>query len=128
MTETGINTLSVAEEYMEAWRDKNPKQMEKLLHPQVHLKSPVTEMSGRESFLGMVEKILPQIKGVKVRAQFATDTQAVMIYDLVFEPPAGEVRTANFMTFEDSLIRSVELFFDPRPFVSSNATQQTLNR
>ena len=37
-------------------------------------------------------------------------------YDFVCEPPIGVCRTAELITFEDGLVKTIELFYDARPF------------
>lgn len=108
--------LSLAEEYLDAWKRKDLQGISRLVHPEIDLKSPLVEVSGRDAFLGTCEKILPMLLDVRIHAKFASQTQAMMVYDFVLKEPIGTTRTANLMTFEKHLIRSVELLFDARPF------------
>jgi len=109
----------IAQEYLEAWKRKDADGIARHLHPEVNLKSPVGDLKGREPFLVMCRKIFPMLDDVVVRATLANETQAAMIYDFVLKDPIGVTRTANLMTFEGNLIRSVELFFDARSFEKS---------
>jgi len=108
--------LDIAQDYLAAWQLKDADRIANLLHPEVRLKSPVAELTGREPFLMMCRKIFPSLRDVSVRARFASGNQAMIVYDFVLREPIGVTRTANLMTFEGELIRSVELFFDARPF------------
>jgi hypothetical protein len=108
--------VDIAREYLAAWKRKDADGIAKLIHPEVHLKSPVADLTGREMFLTMCRKIFPMLEDVSVRAKFASETQAMLVYDFVLQSPIGVTRTANLMTFEGELIRSVELFFDARSF------------
>lgn len=38
-------------------------------------------------------------------------------YDFVCDEPLGSVRMADVLGIEQGLIRSIEMFFDPRPFL-----------
>jgi hypothetical protein len=111
-----MHTLEIVEEYLAAWKRKDADGIARLLHPDVHLKSPITDSEGRESFLVMCRKAFPRLEDIVIRAKFASETQAITVYDFVLNEPIGLTRTANLMTFEGELIRSVELFFDARPF------------
>jgi hypothetical protein len=111
-----MHTAEIAQEYFAAFKRKDAEEIAKLLHPEVHLKSPIADFTGREPFLAMCRKIFPQLEDLVVRAEFASETEVVTIYDFVLKQPIGRTRTANLMIFEDGLIRSVELFFDARPF------------
>lgn len=116
MADIATHVLDIAQEYLAAWQRKDADGIANLLHPEVRLKSPVAELSGREPFLMMCQKIFPTLKDVSIRARFAAGNQAMLVYDFVLQEPLGVTRTANLMTFEGDLIRSVELFFDARPF------------
>ena len=116
MTTTTASGKQLAEEYISAWRRKDPEAMSKLLDPEVHLKSPVTETIGREKFLETVRKIVPMLRNVRVRASLASESQAMFVYDFELDSPIGTIPTANLMTFENDRIRNVEMFFDARPF------------
>jgi hypothetical protein len=116
MSSTVVHTIEVAQEYLAAWKRKDADAIARLVHPDVRLKSPIAGLSGREPFLMMCRKIFPMLEGVIVRAAFSSETQAMLVYDFVLKEPIGVTRTANLMTFEGDLIRSVELFFDARPF------------
>jgi hypothetical protein len=116
MSTAVIHTAEIAQEYLAAWKRKDAGGIARLVHPDVRLKSPIAELAGREPFLTMCRKIFPQLEDVVVRATFATETQAMIAYDFVMKAPLGLTRTANLMTFDGDLIRSVELFFDARPF------------
>jgi len=119
MSTAVVHTLEIAEEYLTAWKHKDVDAIAGLLHPDVHLKSPVADLKGREPFLMMCRKIFSELEDVTVRARFATETQAMLVYDFALKAPIGITRTANLMTFEGELIRTVELFFDARPFEKS---------
>lgn len=125
MPSATVHTLEIAQEYLAAWKRKDADGIARLVHPDVHLKSPVADLRGRGAFQAMCEKILPQLDNVIVRAKFATETQAMLVYDFVLKEPIGVTRTANLMTFEGELIRSVELFFDARAF--ENSADKTKN-
>jgi hypothetical protein len=113
---TAAHTLELAEQYFQGWQNKDAGAIGKLLHRDVHLTSPVTELTGRANFLETCERIFPMFERTRLRAKFGTDNEAMLAYDFILKPPIGAVRTANLITFEDGLIRSIELFFDARPF------------
>jgi hypothetical protein len=111
-----MHTVEIAEEYLAAWKRKDAGGIAKLLHSDVHLESPIADLKGRETFLATCRKIFPRLKDVVVRARFASEKQAMLVYDFVLKEPIGVTRTANLMTFDGELIRSIELFFDAMPF------------
>jgi hypothetical protein len=62
-------------------------------------------------------------KALHLRAGFASGDQAMLVYDLEFQDPIGSCPTANLMTFQDGLIRTIELFYDARPFAHLASAQ-----
>lgn len=119
MATTSIHALEIGEEYLAAWKRKDIKAIERLVDPMIHMKSPITEVTGRDQFLQTCEKIFASLKDVKIHARFGAENEAIFVYDFSFNPPIGVVRTANLMTLEGGKIISLELLFDARPFGSS---------
>jgi len=48
-----MHTHEIAEEYLAAGKQRDVKATSRLLHPDVRLKSPVADLTGRESFPAM---------------------------------------------------------------------------
>lgn len=115
MIAEATSPLTIAESYIDAWSRKDINAIAKLVHPQINLKSPMTELTGKDRFLEAVKKTLEPLERVNVRAKFVSGAQAVLIYDFHMKE-VGLVRNANLMQMEDNLVRSVELFFDASPF------------
>ena len=83
------HTIEIAQEYLVAWKRKDADGIAKLVHPDVHLKSPVGDLKGREPFLTTCRKIFPQLEDVVIHAKFASDKQAILVYDFVLKKPIG---------------------------------------
>src|SRR5262249_13832229 len=74
------------------------------------------EMNGREGVVAAVARILPLLKEFRMKSTFIAGNRAMFTYDLVCEAPVGLCRTAEEVTFEDGLVKTIEQFYDPRPF------------
>jgi hypothetical protein len=107
---------SIAEDYLAAVSDHDIEALGKNLHPQLHFKASMCEIDGRQNFLDHTEKFFSSIKGLEIRAGFSSMNRAFYLYDLFFHHSLGMSRTANLMTFEDGMIKEIELIYDPRPF------------
>ncbi len=105
-----------AEAYYNAICAKDLAQVAEYLHPDVHLLSPVNDKRGKEAVLAAVGQFMNYLKGMTIRARFASENQAVLIYDAQFPGMADLLRSTAFFTFKDDLIVRIELFFDTRPF------------
>jgi hypothetical protein len=112
----GTSPVAMAEEYLSALRRKDLAGIAKLMHPYVQLKSPVAEVTSKEEFLKTCEKAFTMLEDIKIRAKFGNEEHAMIVYDYVLRLPIGLTRTASLITVQDKLIRTIELFFDARPF------------
>lgn len=110
------NPMSIAESYLAAWQRKDLPEIARHLHPQVHFKGPMAEITGREAVVGSVQRMFPILKEINIQSKFAAGNQAIFTYDFLCAEPVGSCRTAELMTFEDGQIKDIELFFDARPF------------
>jgi hypothetical protein len=105
---------SISEEYLKTWEQHDIEAMARHLHPSLHFKEPLSEITGRQSFLAFATKNLDYVKQVKIRSSFESQNEAVLIYDFIFIDPIGPQKTAAHFTFEGEQIRNIELFYDPR--------------
>ena len=120
------NLIDVADAYLNSWSRKDPDGIAATLHPDVTFKGPVAgEISGREAVVAGFARMLPLVQALHVRAKFSDGHQVMCAEDFVCREPIGSVRTAELLTFEDGLIRSIELFFDARPFEAAARAQST---
>ncbi len=110
------NISEIAESYLAGWKNKDIQQIASHLHPDVHYKGPMAERTGREGLVAGMQNLLPMLQGINVRSKFATATQTMYTYDFICEEPLGVCRIAELLTFDGDQIKSIELFFDARPF------------
>lgn len=108
--------LATAVAYYEAMNNKDMSTIEKYLHPEVRLISPLAEVTGKDAVLNSVKHFVAFIHSLSIRAQFASGDQAMLAYDINCPPPIGLFRGAVLLTFQEGLIIGYELFYDARPF------------
>lgn len=113
MSEKNV-TSAVA--YYQAMNKKDLAVIEKYLHPQVRLISPLADISGKEAVLNSVKNLLAFMNRLTIRSQCGAGDQVMLAYDIEFPPPIGVSRAAVLLNFKDGLIIRYELFFDARPF------------
>lgn len=101
--------------YYQAMNNKDLATIEKFLHPNVKLISPLAEVTGKEAVLNSVKHFLPVFNKLTIRAQFSSGDQAMLAYDLDCPAPIGLYRGAVLLTFQEGLIARYELFYDARP-------------
>lgn len=110
------NTASIAHAYYSAMGKKNVAELEKYLHPQVQFASPFVQVAGKADVVDAIKKFTDYFNALTIRAHFGSGDQAMVVYDVEFPAPIGDVPSAALMTFQDGLIAKIELIFDARPF------------
>jgi hypothetical protein len=108
--------IATAKAYYLAVNNKNVSDVEKTLHPEVQLLSPLASIEGKESVLNAVKRFMTVFNKLTIRTACGSEDQVLLVYDLDCPEPIGHVRTAVLMNFKDDLIARIELFFDARPF------------
>lgn len=109
-----MNNVEIAEAYYTAWGEKDVSRMEKFLHPDAQLITPLEETAvlGKEAILEKLKKGATFFKALTIRSKFGAGDQSMLVIDLDFPAPAGNLRSASLMTFQEGLITRIELFFD----------------
>lgn len=109
-------TLSIAQGFYTAMGNKNVKDMEKHLHPNVQFMAPLATANGKEAYLEALKGFTSYFNTLTIRAAFGSKDQAMVVYDVDFPAPVGKCPTAVHLTFEDELITKIQLFYDGRLF------------
>ena len=107
--------IASAVAYYQGMNSKDISAMEKYLHPEVRLISPVANIMGKAAVLNSVKNLFSVFNKLTIRAQFGDENQAMLAYDLDCPAPIGIYRGAVLLTFQDGLIIRYELFFDTKP-------------
>jgi hypothetical protein len=118
MTQKNIAT---AQAYYEAMDNKDLVSLEKHLHPDVVVISPMDSLNGKAAVLAAAKQFMPYFKSFKIRAKCGADDYVMMACDVEYPEPIGVLKTAVLMTFKDGLIFRNEIFFDARPFEKKKA-------
>lgn len=110
------NTVTIAEAYYTAMSEKNLNSLEMYLHSNVQFSSPFAQLQGKETVLEAINKFMGLFKTLTIRATFGSKEQAMVVYDVDFSSPIGNIPTAALLTFQEKRITKIELFFDGRSF------------
>lgn len=116
MTTSAPRNIASAQAYYKAMTDKDLAGVACQLHPQVQFVGPMASLAGKEPVLEAAKRFMSLIQGIRIRAQFGSESQVMLTYDADFAGPIGICRTAVLMAFRDDMIERIELFYDVRPF------------
>ncbi len=111
-----MQNISTAMAYYTAMSNKDLEALTKHLHPQVHFLTPLAELSGKEPVAKAVKNFMAFFKTLTIQTALSNENQAMIIYNVDFPGPIGEIHAAALLTFESGLISDIELFYDARPF------------
>ena len=110
------NNVAIAQTFYIAFGEKNVGAMEKYLHPDVQLITPLSKLQGKEAYLEAVKNFMAFFNALSIRATFGEGDQALIVYDLECPAPIGKVPSVALMTFQEGLITRNELFHDTSLF------------
>ena len=113
---TASPTEGLVNKYLEGWKTKDANAIAACVHPEVTFTGPMSTSQGRDAFVAGAARMFPMLREHRVRSILTNRDQAMFVYDFVCIEPIGVCRTAEFVTLQDGLIGSVEIFFDARPF------------
>ena len=107
-----MDIIDIAEEYYTLLGKKDASGVAKYLHEDVLCISPVDEVRGKRALLGVIKNFVSSFNSLNIRNKFCSENQAVVVFDLNFPEPIGKLRSVSLVTFEDGLIKQLELFYD----------------
>lgn len=110
------NNVAIAQTFYAAFGEKNLKVMEKYLHPDVRLITPLSTLQGKEAYLEAVQGFMAFFNSLTIRATFGEGDQAVVVYDLDCPGGIGKTSAVALMIFQEGLIIRNELFHDTSPY------------
>lgn len=112
------NSLNTVLSYYQAGTKHQFKDMAKYLHPSVQFISPAGKLEGKSAFLEAAVGFFKMVESLDIRASFGDGNQVMLAYTAHFPSPIGPFLAAALITLEESLIRKMEFFYDPRPLLS----------
>jgi len=105
-----------AEEYYTLVAKRDIEGIKGYLHPDVEFKGPLVSLKGREAVLDATKNFMNTFKSLTVRAKIGSDNQAMIVYDVDVPCISPSFFGASHLSFQDGLIRKIELYFDGSRF------------
>ena len=107
----------IAETFYTLMGKKDIKSLEEYVHPDIHFIAPLGEAKGKEAYIEKTKHFMNLLKTLTIRSICGSGDEVMFAYTVEFPVPYGSVRSAALMTFDEGLVKKVELFYDARPFV-----------
>lgn len=107
-------TVSITREFYTLMSEKKITSLSKYLHQDIHFITPLATLNGKEAYIEAAKKFALAFKTLTIHTIFGSENEAVMIYDVELPAPIGKFRAAAILTFENFLIKELELIYDGR--------------
>jgi hypothetical protein len=108
------DTQAVGVAYYTALGKKNIEKVKEYLHPDIQFTDPQEQVIGREAVLKAAKGFTGIFKTLTIRAQFGSENQAMIVYDVEIPGLPKKLQAASLLSFQDGLISKIELFYDTK--------------
>src|SRR6516165_7620108 len=105
---------AVAEDFFDAWTDKDFERARSLLRDDVSFQGPIDTFSDADSYIASLKQLSGIVTGAEKQKVFVDGNDVCVIYDLKTAPVPSS-RTCEWYTLRDGKIASVRVIFDVRP-------------
>ena len=108
------DTKAIGVAYYTALGEKNIEKVKKYLHPDIEFTDPQEKKIGRDAVLKAAEGFTGIFKSLKIRQQFGSEDQAVIVYEVEIPGFPEKLKAASLLSFHEGLISNIELFYDSK--------------
>jgi len=108
------DTKSIGVAYYTALGEKNIEAVKKYLHPDIQFTDPQEKVIGKEAVLKAAEGFTKIFKTLTIRAQFGSENQAMIVYDVEIPSLPKKLQAASLLSFQEGQISKIELFYDTK--------------
>ena len=117
--EQRIETLSEpAMKYFEHWSKKEYQASAQYLDQKLSFKGPIDTFNNAKDYLQAISRLAQIVTEVRRKKTFVDGKDACFVYELVTNMPAGTVPCAEWIHSDHGKVKSIQVFFDARPFVA----------
>lgn len=108
----------VALKYFEHWSRKDYEGSAVYLDENLSFKGPIDTFTNAQDYLRAISRLATIIVEVRTRKTFIDGKDVCKVYDLVTNTPAGTVPCAEWIHADEGKVKSIQVFFDARPFAA----------
>ncbi len=121
MTEVEDSVESSSEpamKYFNHWSKKEYQASARYLDENLSFKGPIDTFNNSKDYLQAISRLAPIVVEVRKKRTFVSGKDACFVYDLVTNTLAGTVPCAEWIHSEHGKVKSIQVFFDARPFAA----------
>jgi hypothetical protein len=109
-------------EYLRAVGSRDYARLEELFAPDLRFRGPANRRSSAADFIGALKRLGAIHVRNDVTRVFVDGDEVCVIYDFVTDTSAGALSTIEWLHFEGSRIRSIDLYYDQLPWQAALKT------
>jgi len=96
------NNLSNVLAYYQAINEKKPDLAAEYLDDAVQLITPLDEKHGKNEVVNAIRGFCSTKETLSIRAKFSSDNQVMLVYDVIFPKPIGNLKAAGLLTLNNN--------------------------
>ena len=118
MEQSVESSAEPAVKYFDHWSKKEYQASARYLDENLSFKGPIDTFNNSKDYLQAISRLAPIVVEVRKKKTFVDENDACFLYDLVTSTPAGTVPCAEWIHSEEGKVKSIQVFFDARPFAA----------
>lgn len=112
-----------AMKYFEHWSKKEYQASGRYLDDNLSFRGPIDTFNNSKDYLQAINRLASIVVEVRKKKTFLDGKDACFVYDLV-TTVAGSVPCAEWIHSDNGKVKSIQVFFDARPFAAMFAHKQ----
>jgi hypothetical protein len=104
--------------YFDHWSKKEYQASARYLDENLSFKGPMDTFNNSKDYLQALDRLAPIVVEVRRKRTFIDGMDACFVYDLITSTPAGTVPCAEWIHSDHGKVKSIQVFFDARPFAA----------
>jgi len=116
--QTHHSESEAALKYFEHWSKKEYDESALYLDEKLSFTGPIDKFNNAQDYLQSIRRLATIVTGVHTKKTFIEGNDVCFVYDLATNTPAGTVPCAEWIHAENGKVKSIQVFFDARPFAA----------
>ncbi len=118
MGQTMDSPSDVALKYFDHWSRKDYEGSDRYLDENLSFKGPIDTFNNAKDYLNAISRLGQIVTEVRKQKTFIDGKDVCIVYELVTNTPAGTVPCAEWIHSDHGKVKSIQVFFDARPFAA----------
>jgi len=118
MGQTMDSPSDVALKYFDHWSRKDYEGSAMYLDENLSFKGPIDTFNNAKDYLNAISRLGQIVMEVRKQKTFIDGKDVCIVYELVTNTPAGTVPCAEWIHSDHGKVKSIQVFFDARPFAA----------